>query len=666
MTRFVSNLRTGIVVAVAVGLAQALVETALVSYLYADYILTPSTFFNLRMYDAYAKLYSWVAESFVLPPIDERFYGLGAFAKIPILPPLLAVNLAVGVVVGVVLGAVATLFGGGRDGARKLAVQLVLCISAAEVFFHLGEWTLGVHLPVDPSIKDVVRNFARNFLFDGTAVAVSVVLASLPLALLMAAMGANAKRLAVATVVAAALAFGWMVSRSPVVHARPNEAREAASPAVAPNYNVILISIDSLRSDHLSAYGYERDTSPTIKALADQGVLFRHNSSTTAWTLPGHMSMLTGKSLLGHGVISDDRSLTPDVSTMAESFRDAGYATHAIVSAPYVEQRYGFGRGFDSYDDHSINFATHGESYKSVTAPLVQQKAEEWLGEHSQERFFLFLHYWDVHYDYSPGPPYDKMFDPDYRGSINGDNFYFNPAVNRNMDPRDLAHIVALYDGEIRLVDDHLAMLRGTLARLGVADRTILIVTADHGDEFFEHGRKGHHRTLYDEILRVPLVIYVPGVQPTRSIVETETSIIDIMPTALSLTGIDIPVDVEGTDLVGVAFGAEQEWDRATLSELYRLGSLNVQTSLRRVDSKVIHHFNRRLIERYDLAEDPGEQRPDSLAAPLADSLLGELTGALNVLWPTYYGRVHEDGVNDLAIDDETQRRLEKLGYLED
>jgi arylsulfatase len=426
-----------------------------------------------------------------------------------------------------------------------------------------------------------------------------------------------------------------------------------------------LISIDSLRADHLGAYGYAKPTSPTIDALARDGVLFSRSSSTTAWTRPGHMSMLTGRSLLGHGVVSDDRSLTDDVPLLSESFKAAGYTTGAIVSAPYLEARYGFARGFDVYDDKTINFATHGESYKHVTAPLLVETAEKWLNQHASGRFFLFLHFWDVHYDYAPGAPYDTMFDPDYKGSITGDNFYFNPAVNRKMDPRDLAHVLALYDGEIRLVDDHLAKLRGALERHGVAGRTIIVITADHGDEFFEHGRKGHHRTLYDEILRVPMVMYVPGVRPAKAVVDVETSIVDIMPTVLGLTGLPVPAGLDGMDLSGVAVRGDALADRITFGELYRKDALNVQTSLRRTGRKVIHHFNRRIVETYDVAADPGEAKPLVGGGAFGSAMVAQLGDLLNALWPVYQGRITSSGVNDLPMDDETRERLRSLGYVD-
>jgi arylsulfatase A-like enzyme len=357
--------------------------------------------------------------------------------------------------------------------------------------------------------------------------------------------------------------------------------------------------------------------------------------------------------------------LTADVPTLAESFRAGGYTTGGIVSAPYVEARYGFARGFDHYDDRSIRFTTHGESYGGITAPELQKTADAWLSANADRRFFLFLHYWDVHYDYAPGPPYDTMFDPHYDGEIDGENFYFNPAVNRHMQRRDLEHLIALYDGEIRLVDDHLGQLRKTLERLSIAQRTVIVVTADHGDEFFEHGNKGHHRSLYDEIIRVPFVLYVPGVPPTRRTVEMETSIIDIMPTVLSLVGLRIPAGVEGVDLSGIAYRGEDPWDRLTLSELYRMNSLNVQAAIRQRGAKLIHHFNRRLAEAYDLERDPQEQRPGALEAGVREHLFGRLHQELDRLWPLYFSRVDQQGIAAVEVDSDTQGRLEALGYME-
>lgn len=664
MSRLLGGIRAGVSAAIAVGVIQSVLETLLIGALNSSYILAPGSFFNVKVYDGFAKLHAIAAESLGLPTTGMNFMAGGFAAKLALLPELLAINIFVAAIVGIVIGIGLAPFVGSEP--VRATRRLVFAVVLIELIVHVVLWAGGVHLPVDPSFNEITRNAARNLLYDGTLLSIVVALGTLPIAFAIAGKLVESRPILPVSLGLAAVLGVWLAARTPAVEINPSATLwpEVAANATAPakDYNVILISIDSLRADHLSAYGYERDTSPTIKALADDGVLCLNNSSTTAWTLPGHMSMMTGRTLLGHGVVSDDRMLTDDVATLAESLHDGGYTTGAIVSAPYVEARYGFGRGFDHYDDNTIKFATHGESYKQVTAPKLQETAASWLSSNADRKLFLFLHYWDVHYDYAPGPPYDTMFDPDYDGDIDGVNFYFNPRVNRRMDERDLEHVLALYDGEIRLVDDHLAKLRGTLESLGIADRTIIIVTSDHGDEFFEHGRKGHHRSLYDEILRVPLVIYVPGEKAVRPVLEMETSIIDIMPTVLSLVGLPIPSGVEGEDLSRVAYGDTKEWDRRTLSELYRLGSLNCQVSMRDSNEKLIHHFNRRLIERYAVTEDPSE------ATDLGDGgeMLAEMHGALEQLWPVYWSRVSRNGINEVVIDSETEARLKALGYLDD
>ena len=674
MSRIIHGARLGIAAGFTLGLVQSLIEVVTIAGLHAGYLLAPRTFFNTRMYDAFAKLYASAAEVGGFAATGQGFLGLGFAAKLAIAPELIAINLCVGLIVGLGLGLVLGVVAGivpmpllrmdddSREGATRSVRRIVVVLVLGELALHAAQWLTTVKIPVEPTAMEIARNYARNFLHDGTAIAVAVTLAAAATTLLVA------PRVLLAPLgIPAAVAFGvaatiMLGSSSALVDADVAEPVAARTDAPAAGYNIVLISIDSLRADHLSAYGYERDTSPTIKALGDQGVLCRNNSSTTAWTLPGHMSILTGRTLLGHGVVSDDRMLTSDVPTLAEALKAGGYTTGAVVSAPYVEARYGFSRGFDHYDDQTIQFATHGASYKEVTAPKLQETAAHWLASNADRKFFLFLHYWDVHYDYKPGPPYDTMFDPDYDGDIDGENFYFNSRVNRHMDERDLDHVLALYDGEIRLVDDHLAKLRSKLDELGVGDRTIIVVTSDHGDEFFEHGRKGHHRSLYDEILRVPLVIYVPGVTPINGVLEMETSIIDIAPTLLSLVGLPIPEGVDGIDLSTIAYHGEPEWDRETLSELYRLNTLNVQVALRRNGRKVIHHLNRRLVETYDTDEDPLELKELGLDA----ELVSDLNETLNRLWPVYYERIGRDGVKTLTIDEETEARLRALGYLDD
>jgi arylsulfatase A-like enzyme len=665
--KFAPRALLGIAIGCTLGAVQAVVETLTVAFLYQPLVLHPAYFYNARMYDGFTKLFTWIDPPAPTLSTLESFLGQGFAPKLSLAADLLLVNFAVGAVAGL-LASILTGFSPERlrRDARRTATAVLVLLVAFQLGIHLAAWLTHVRSPETANVTVALRNAARNFLLDGTLLSLLVLAVSGALTYFLLGSRGLSPSGGRALAASAALTLLVAVVASAGATAPAPLPVESSRQIVAPDYNVIVISIDSLRADHLGAYGYARATSPTIDAIADRGVLFRNASSTTAWTLPGHMSMLTGRSLLGHGVVSDDRQLAEEVPTLAESLKGAGYATGAIVSAPYVEARYGFGQGFDEYDDKTIAYATHGESYKRVTAPLLQATAAAWLERHAGGKFFLFLHYWDVHYDYAPGPPYDTMFDPHYKGSIDGTNFYFNPAVHEQMDRADLAHILALYDGEIRLVDDHLAKLRATLERLGVADKTILVITSDHGEEFFEHGRKGHHRTLHDEILRVPFVMYVPRAKPTRAEVVMETSIVDIMPTVLGLVGVELPAGLDGADLSAVSYGDRSEWDRSTIAELFRAESLNVQVSLRRTGKKLIHHFNDRQAEAYDIASDPGELQRLDLADGFVPEFMAELTNWMNEKWSAYRTHVRAGTVEELAMDAETLERLKAMGYLDD
>jgi len=648
------------VAALTLGVLQALVETGVLALLHRDLLLAPYRFFTLQTWDAFTKLYFAAAEYVPLPVMLGHFRGQGIAPKLSMAPELVAINCGVAIVLALLLTPLAGMFGVGsqRDRRRSLgrALAVVACIC---LLVHLVYFFIGFRLPENTAITNVARALARTALGDGLVMALAV------LAIAGAATLAVLSRGAARPVVAAGLLVTmtaplWVAAAAAVKSPEP----PAAPSSLARGYNVVLISIDSLRADHLSAYGYGRPTSPTIDAMARNGVLFENCSSTTSWTLPSHMSLLTGRSLLGHGVVADDRALSASVPTLAEAFADAGYATHAIVSAPYVNSRYGFARGFDEYDDKTIYFATNEESYRSVTAPKLQETATRWLEANAQKPFFLFLHYWDVHYDYAPGPPYDTMFDPDYRGTVTGENFYFDNKIRAGMDPRDLEHLIALYDGEIRLVDDHLAKLRADLARLGIAGKTLIVVTADHGDEFFEHGNKGHHRTLYEEVIAVPLVIEAPGVQAVQRRVAGETSIIDIAPTVLSLTGLSTPAGMEGRDLSPFMVRATPATTRPVYAELYRKGTLNIQVAQIENRQKIIHHFNNRSLFAFDLRSDPGERASLDPAGAVAAPLTWTMRDWLDGRWRLFERRVRSEGISEVVIDEKTAETLRSLGYL--
>ena len=432
--------------------------------------------------------------------------------------------------------------------------------------------------------------------------------------------------------------------------------------------NIILISIDSLRADHLGSYGYHRDTSPTLDALAAEGVLFRTVVSSTSWTLPAHHTLLTSLPPELHGVVDDGTRLSGKALTLSEVLWSEGYTTAGIVSGPYLAAEYGYAQGFDLYDDYSVAKTSRRAAVYGVTSPRILARTESWLEQWNRSErkrpFFLFLHMWDVHYDYAPPPPYDTLFDPDYRGSLVMKNFMRDRRIHPDMPREDLAHVIALYDGEIRHTDSYLERLFDRLRELDAFDETIIAITSDHGDEFFEHGHKGHRLSLYDEVILVPLIVRYPPRVPAGTIVDRQVRLMDVAPTLLSLAGIPIPEEF-GTphpkvpdaerDLTPWIEGSEPVTSLAAFSHLHEH-----RLSVRTETSKWIEHPGTGDQERYDLTADPGERR--NLVGESSDLDL-KLHGDL-AEWQKKWqaARPLAEGTEMTA---EQIERLRSLGYIE-
>lgn len=438
--------------------------------------------------------------------------------------------------------------------------------------------------------------------------------------------------------------------------------------------NILLISIDSLRSDHLGSYGYERDTSPVIDGLAREGALFRTVVSPTSWTLPSHLTLLTSQPPEQHMVGEPNTRLSTDAVTLAELTWNAGYSTAGFVGGPFLDAIYGFAQGFDHYDDYSVSQVWAGKGHQGSTSPKLIHAAERWLQDWNDggrgRPFFIFLHMWDVHYDYSPPPPYDRMFDPDYEGAISGNNFVTNSQINRKMNPRDLQHVIALYDGEIRFTDLHLGKLFDRLRSFGIFDETIIAITADHGEEFFEHGHKGHRKTLYDETLLVPLVIRFPPKVPQR-IIEGQFRLMDVAPTILSLADLGRPEqfgtgDPEGPyseqDLTPWMLESSPQ-DRPPLLAFSELTDsewgINM-TSVRTETLKLIQNSSLKPEEElYDLVADPEEKTNLAGLDPQREHALRATLSEWTQRWATGLSSVEK-----IQLSKEQLERLRSLGYV--
>ncbi len=388
---------------------------------------------------------------------------------------------------------------------------------------------------------------------------------------------------------------------------------------------VVLISIDSLRSDHVGCYGYGRRTTPNLDSLAATGFLFTRSVAQSSWTLPSHASLLTSLFVKTHGACGAEEGVSTDALVIAEELRRAGYATAAFVSGPFLLPRYGMNQGFDVYDA-GCSSLYHGDSHHDVTNPCVHRRATEWLESWGDAPFFLFLHYWDVHYDYIPPAPYDTLFDPGYEGLITGRNFAHNELIRAGMPQRDLEHVIALYDGEIAYTDEYLGKLFRHIRTLGIAGKCLIVATSDHGDEFLEHGATGHGHTLYQELIHVPLIWAEPFATDGPVVVDDVVQLVDVAPTVLEYLGLGPPAALEGESFLRRLRGRSLRI-RPAFSETRSGGFLKAVVG---TDTKIIRAMLNDQTKAYDLRHDPAElspMPPESLSGtdPLTRALDGFL-----------------------------------------
>ena len=329
--------------------------------------------------------------------------------------------------------------------------------------------------------------------------------------------------------------------------------------------HVLLISLDTLRADHLGAWGYDRPTSPFLDALARNGIRFQRVYSQSPKTAPSHMSLFTGAYPSAHGAHFAYKTSPPtvypvarDLELLPEIMRRAGYRTAAWTGGGQVSSAAGFDRGFDRYSEDlgDIN------SWK-------MNEVRAWFRRNSDEPCFLFIHTYQIHDPYLPPSPYNLIFASDYEGWVIGDKhlqptgggagfedlhrtFWRTPDLNpdpASVGPDDLQQLVALYDGGIRYTDDVLHGFFEDLRQDGLLDDTLVVVFSDHGEEFLEHDGLLHEK-LYRETLHVPLILFWPAGLPGDVVIESQVPLIDLGPTLLDLAVVETPPHMEGRSLL--------------------------------------------------------------------------------------------------------------------
>lgn len=406
--------------------------------------------------------------------------------------------------------------------------------------------------------------------------------------------------------------------------------RVAGPEAALAGPSVLLVSIDTLRADHVGAYGARPDATPTLDALASEGLRFETAIASAPLTLPSHASLLTGLHPPHHGIRNNGSArLSEARTTLAERFSAAGWDTAAVVGAAVLAGRYGLDQGFDRYDDRAFGGRASETGFAERRAEAVSDAAIDWLAERDRP-FFLWLHYYDPHGDYRPPPPFDRRF---------ADRPYL---------------------GEIAYVDAQLGRVVEVLRARGALEHTLVVVTADHGESLGEHGEAGHAYTLYDAALRVPLIVRGPGV-PGGTVRRGVVSTVDVAPSVLAAAGLDPLPGSDGRDL-GFARtpGSDAAAGRAYAETLAtQLDHGWAPLHALRTSSHLYVRAPRP--ELYDLAGDPA-QLHDLLAVPAPAADDRRTASRLDAALETVLADASEP--EPVTLDARSREQLHALGYV--
>jgi arylsulfatase A-like enzyme len=430
--------------------------------------------------------------------------------------------------------------------------------------------------------------------------------------------------------------------------------------------NALLISIDTLRPDFLGCYGYPRETSPTLDALAARGVRFDDVTAAAPWTLPSHATMLTGLYPNHHGVKTHATRLAEGVITLAEELRDRGFETFAVVNTHNVgAPQFRLGQGFDERFRYVVE--THedpatGAIRTGNDGAEILSAAREFLAGRDPERpFFLFLHFYDVHTDFTAAPEYRERFVGPYDGALDGTTAQLADLrlARATLDEDDLTFLREMYAAEIRELDDRLGSFFAWLEAERLLAETLVMVTSDHGEEFQEHGSFLHGRTHYQEVARIPLIVAGPGV-PAGVVVASPAHGVDVTPTLLAALGVPSRQPRDGIDLApawrGEVLPARTFFAEADHNNVVGGREVSdVKKMARQGAAKYLLDTHTGATELYDLNQDPRELRDLSFERPgRAAALRAELERFLA-------GEVAGEPVAPPSEDE--LRALEALGY---
>lgn len=434
-----------------------------------------------------------------------------------------------------------------------------------------------------------------------------------------------------------------------------------------PKKNVILIVIDTLRADRLGCYGNPAGITPEIDSFAQDAFLFENAFSHAPWTLPSVASLLSSTYPAQHGAggsLGSFKTLREDAVTLAELFQRAGFVTGAIINVFFLSEKFGMTQGFETIDA----WLPHSNRDIRRAGPTTKA-ALRWLDQHKSKPFFLLVHYFDPHLVYDPPQPFRRRFaDPQDQNTT---DYIFGTIqditeLRRNQtcpSADEVARLEKLYDGEIAYTDSEVGKLIKGIFQRGLDKNTVIVITADHGEEFLEHGGFEHGHTLYDELLHVPLIIRDPDTiksfnetkaKPTR--VPATVRLIDIAPTLCEFAGIAKDPAFIGQSLIPLLQGSQQA-DRAVLSQGNMWGPSG--TAWRKDGFKIILQSSSPKVQLFDIRTDPAEK--ENLADKEPDKR-DTMLANLNLILQTISHR--RSGGTAPVLTDEEIEQLRSLGYI--
>lgn len=429
--------------------------------------------------------------------------------------------------------------------------------------------------------------------------------------------------------------------------APPVQTREPEVNSEAPD--IVLIVLDAARADHVGAYGYSRQTSPNIDRLAATSLLFENVYATAPYTQSSMATMLTGLSFVQHGVTGREHRLPESVTTLADYLKDAGYRTACLSANPNNSARLGLERGCDLFEE----FWQDVVPPESLDPYRVSRRALDVLGDTSESPVFLMLHYVPPHELYAPWSEFDIFGDEGYDGGYDGSWETIRAIDNGTLAPTqaDLEEIVSLYDGNLRMADDAVALVLDMLQLGERWDKTVVLVTSDHGEAFGEHGRMGHNSTVYDEMLHVPFILRVPdSVRPPVVDTESIASLADVTPTLLGLAGVEARARLHGQNLLAPRVTS----GRRVVSHA---GGNRPFYAYRTERWKAIR--GRGEGELYDLTVDPDERNDQSGDKPATFACLDAL-----LQWEVSGSIEASTEAEGREISEQELRTLRSLGYV--